>query len=123
MEREKLLEAILDSILYRIVFVDCDLNIRYMNKEAKHYYYGVRGYRELEGHSIMKCHRKESSNMLMRNMIRHFEEEHAEEVFIGMSPQDERRYMSPVRNREGEVIGFFGRFEKNLAVTSFLEGG
>ena len=34
-EREKMFEAILDSIPYKIVFVDTDFVIRFMNKTAK----------------------------------------------------------------------------------------
>ncbi|HIT95089.1 MAG TPA: hypothetical protein IAC43_07870, partial [Candidatus Faecivivens stercoripullorum] len=52
MNREEMFEAILDSIPYRIVFVDTDHIIRYLNKEARHHYYDVRGYDELVGKSI-----------------------------------------------------------------------
>ena len=86
-EREKLFEAILDSIPYKIVFMDTDFVIRFMNKTAKHHYYGMRGYRDLEGKSIFACHNEKSA---------------------------ERFYINPVRDENGELIGFFERFEMNL---------
>ena len=49
---------ILDSVPYRIVFVDTDHIIRYMNREAKHHYYTVRGYGDLIGKSIFECTRR-----------------------------------------------------------------
>ena len=49
MTREEMMACILDSVPYRIVFVDTDHIIRYMNREAKHHYYAVRGYGDLIG--------------------------------------------------------------------------
>ena len=43
MEKLEMLEAILDSYPYRVVFVDCDHVIRYLNRAAKYHYYQVRG--------------------------------------------------------------------------------
>ena len=56
---------ILDSVPYRIVFVDTDHIIRYMNREAKHHYYTVRGYGDLIGKSIFECHSEKSKEMLL----------------------------------------------------------
>ena len=56
---------ILDSVPYRIVFVDTDHIIRYMNREAKHHYYMVRGYGDLIGKSIFECHSEKSKEMLI----------------------------------------------------------
>ena len=56
MTREEMMACILDSVPYRIVFVDTDHIIRYMNREAKHHYYAVRGYSDLIGKSIFECH-------------------------------------------------------------------
>ena len=39
MEKLEMLEAILDSYPYRVVFVDCDHVIRYLNRAAKYHYY------------------------------------------------------------------------------------
>ena len=37
------------------------------------------------------------------------------EVFIGVNTRNQRMYMMGVRNQKGEWIGFFERFELNLA--------
>lgn len=112
MNREEMFEAILDSIPYRIVFVDTDHIIRFLNKEARHHYYDVRGYGELVGKSIFECHSEKSREMLtaavekLRN--------HGNEIYLGVSVYNERKYINPVRNEKGELIGYFERFERNL---------
>ena len=58
MEKLEMLEAILDSYPYRVVFVDCDHVIRYLNRAAKYHYYQVRGYRDLIGRSLFDCHQE-----------------------------------------------------------------
>ena len=56
MEKLELLESILNSYPYPIVFVDNDYIIRYMNKNAKYHYYEERGYKDLIGKSLFDCH-------------------------------------------------------------------
>ena len=36
------------------------------------------------------------------------------EVFIGVNARNQRYYMQGVRDEEGNLIGFFERFELNL---------
>ena len=112
MNREEMFEAILDSIPYRIVFVDTDHIIRYLNKEARHHYYDVRGYNELVGKSIFECHSEKSKEMLIAAVEKL--RNHGNEIYLGVSVYNERKYINPVRNEKGELIGYFERFERNL---------
>ncbi len=105
-------EAILDSIPYRIVFVDTDHIIRFLNKEARHHYYDVRGYGELVGKSIFECHSEKSREMLIAAVEKL--RNHGNEIYLGVSVYNERKYINPVRNEKGELIGYFERFERNL---------
>ncbi len=112
MNREEMFEAILDSIPYRIVFVDTDHIIRFLNKEARHHYYDVRGYGELVGKSIFECHSEKSREMLIAAVEKL--RNHGNEIYLGVSVYNERKYINPVRNEKGELIGYFERFERNL---------
>ena len=112
MNREEMFEAILDSIPYRIVFVDTDHIIRFLNKEARHHYYDVRGYGELVGKSIFECHSEKSREMLIAAVEKL--RNHGNEIYLGVSVYNERKYINPVRNDKGELIGYFERFERNL---------
>ena len=112
MNREEMFDAILDSIPYRIVFVDTDHIIRFLNKEARHHYYDVRGYGELVGKSIFECHSEKSREMLIAAVEKL--RNHGNEIYLGVSVYNERKYINPVRNEKGELIGYFERFERNL---------
>ena len=112
MNREEMFEAILDSIPYRIVFVDTDHIIRFLNKEARHHYYDVRGYGELVGKSNFECHSEKSREMLIAAVEKL--RNHGNEIYLGVSVYNERKYINPVRNEKGELIGYFERFERNL---------
>ena len=39
---------------------------------------------------------------------------HGNEIYLGVSVRNERKYINPVRNEKGELIGYFERFEMNL---------
>ena len=112
MDRLQMLEYILDSYPYKLVFVDTDYIIRYMNKEAKHHYYDVRGYSDLIGKSIFDCHTEASKEKIIAAVERL--KNHANEIYLGVSPSNHRFYLNPVRNEKGELVGFFERFEMNL---------
>lgn len=112
MEKEKILTYIFDSIQYPILFVDTEHIIRYMNKMAEYHYYSERGYSNLIGKSLFDCH-----NSLSREKIREAVEKlknHGNEIFLGVSVKNQRIYINPVRDENGELIGYFERFELNL---------
>jgi DUF438 domain-containing protein len=112
MDNEKMLAHILDSFPYRIVFVDGDHVIRYMNRAARYHYYQVRGYGDLVGKSIFDCHNERSRQIIVEAVekLKH----HGNEKFIGISQDNQRMYLNPVRDENGDLIGYFERFELNL---------
>ncbi len=112
MTREEMLSYILDSIPYKIVFVDKDHIIRYLNKAARYHYYEVRGYGELVGKSIFDCHNEKSREMIISAVEKL--KNHGNEIFLGVSVRNERFYLNPVRDENGELIGYFERYEMNL---------
>ena len=61
MEEIEMLNGILNSYPYPIVFVDNDYIIRYMNRNAEYHYYEERGYKDLIGKSLFECHSHEKS--------------------------------------------------------------
>lgn len=115
MELNAIMGHILDAIPYPIVFVDTEDVIRYMNKRARYHYYEERGYRDLIGKSLFDCHCPESRKMIeeavegLRN--------HGQEIFLKVNVRNERVYITPVRDGDGNLVGYFERFEKNFTKT------
>ncbi|MBP3704895.1 MAG: PAS domain-containing protein [Clostridia bacterium] len=112
MTREEMLGYILDSVPYRVVFVDMDHIIRYMNREAQYHYHTVRGYDNLIGKSIFECHSEKSKEMLLAAVEKL--KNHGNEIYLGVSVYNERKYINPVRDENGVMIGYFERFERNI---------
>lgn len=113
MEREKMLSYILDAYPSPVVFVDCDHVIRYLNKRAEYHYYQERGYRDLMGKSIFDCHQNSKSEEMIKKVVEQFKK-HGNEVFLKVSDRNERIHIVPVRDENGDLIGYFERFELNL---------
>jgi DUF438 domain-containing protein len=111
---ETMLQAILDAIPYPIVFVDTEYIIRFMNKKAKYHYYQERGYSDLVGQSLFACHNDTSRDKI--EAIVEKLKNHGNEVFLMVNVRNERIYVTPVRNEQGELLGFFERFELNRQV-------
>ena len=97
---------------YPVLFVDCQHIIRYMNNNAKHHYYTERGYKDLIGKCLFECHKESSKEII----IAAFEKikNHGNEIFIGVNVKNQRIYINPVRDENGELVGYFERFELNL---------
>ena len=112
MEKDRIMSYILDSIPYPILFVDCEHIIRYMNNAAKFHYYSERGYRDLIGKSLFECHNDSSKEKILAAFDKI--KRHGNEIFIGVSIKNLRIYMNPVRDENGELVGYFERFELNL---------
>ena len=64
MEEIEMLNGILNSYPYPIVFVDNDYIIRYMNRNAEYHYYEERVYKDLIGKSLFECHSNEKSESI-----------------------------------------------------------
>lgn len=39
---------------------------------------------------------------------------HGNEIYLGVSVDNERKYINPVRDENGTLIGYFERFERNV---------
>jgi DUF438 domain-containing protein len=109
---EKTLRLIIDALPFSVVFVDSNHIIRFMNKRAKFHYYEERGYRDLVGKSIFACHNETSKEKMLK--IVETLKNHGREAFLTVSGKNERVYVTPVRDDEGEFIGYFERFEGNF---------
>jgi DUF438 domain-containing protein len=109
---EKTLSLIIDALPFPVVFVDLEHIIRFMNKRAKFVYYEERGYRDLVGKSIFACHNDASKEKVLK--IVESLKNHGREVFLTVSGNNQRIYVTPVRDDNGEFIGYFERFEGNF---------
>jgi DUF438 domain-containing protein len=109
---ETTLRLILDAFPFPIVFVDTDHIIRFMNKRARFVYYNERGHRDLIDKPIFECHNENSNKAIVR-IVETFKN-HGREVYLTVNGRNERVYVTPVRNDDGELIGYFERFEGNF---------
>ena len=114
MDKLEMMTCILDSIPYPIVFADCDHIIRYLNKTAEYQYYQMRGYDNLIGKSLFDCHQDVSKEKIIKAVEKL--KNHANEIFLGVGVRNQRIYINPVRNKKGELIGYFERFELNQQI-------
>ncbi len=103
---EEILYGILDAYAYEIVFVDRTHIVRYMNKVAKQRY----GDRVIIGNSLFNCH-NENSKIKIEELLQRADagEDEMFELYNGKT--GEREFFVPVRNKQGEVIGYFERHE------------
>lgn len=115
MDLNVIMQGILDSYPYPIVFVDGDFIIRFMNRYAQYHYYQERGYGPLLGKSIFQCHRTQEARDRIRAAYEGMKED-GKEIFLKVNARNQRLYMQPVRDQEGNLIGFFERFEGNWEV-------
>lgn len=102
----EILESILDAYAYEIVFVDRTHTVRYMNKTAKERY----GNRVIIGNSLFNCHNESTRPKIERFLERaDAGEDEMFEVLNGKT--GEREFFVPVRDKNGQVIGYFERHE------------
>lgn len=103
---KEILESILDAYAYEIVFVDRHHIVRYMNKTAKQRY----GQRVIIGNSLFNCHNERTKTKIEEFLKK--ADEGANEMFELLNGKTgEREFFVPVRNQNGEVIGYFERHE------------
>ena len=112
MNEEQIKSYLLDAFPFSIVFVDLEHKIRYMNKRAKYHYHEERGYDNLIGKSIFDCHNQQSKKRILETIERL--KAHGNEEFLKVTGRNERLYITPVRNENGALVGYFERFEMNL---------
>lgn len=103
---EEVLYGILDAYPYEIVFVDRNHMVRYMNKTAKERY----GQRVKIGQSLFLCH-NENSKIKIDKFLQRADNGENEMFETLNSKTGEREFFVPVRNYQGQVIGYFERHE------------
>jgi len=100
-----LMVAILYSLKNPMTFVDTEHIIRYMNKAAvAHYDQGL----ALIGTSVLDCHNQHSQKMVIEILaaMRDGEEER-----LIADDEESRIYMRAVRDSEGQLLGYYERYE------------
>ena len=105
MDRPELLELFMDSMKHQFVFVDTAHVIRYMNKAAVERY---KGRPAKVGTSIFACHKEESKQIIL-NVVEAFKEGEDEKMIF--NSDDHRTFMRAVRDKDGNLIGYYERFE------------
>lgn len=111
MEEHEITKWILEAIPYPVLFADSSHTIRYMNRRARFEYEEIRGRRDLLGSSLLDCHNEKSSEKI-REIVERFKG-HGGEEFLTVTSCNQRVYMTPVRDEEGNLVGYFERYELN----------
>ncbi|MEN6356506.1 MAG: PAS domain-containing protein [Armatimonadota bacterium] len=101
----ELMKAILDSMRDPLVFVDTEHVVRYMNKPAIANY---AKWGNVIGKSIFGCH-NEHSKEVIREVFSAFEQ--GEEERMISDNEKHRVYMRAVRDKNGQLIGYYERYE------------
>lgn len=103
---EKLFEAILDAYPYEIVFVDRTHTVRWLNRTARKRYGGIL----TVGNSLFNCH-NERTRPKIEAFLRRADEGEDEMFETWNGETGEREFFVPVRDENGDVIGYFERHE------------
>lgn len=111
MEESKITKLLLEAIPYPVLFADLSHTILYMNRRAKFEYEEIRGRRNLLGSSLLDCHNEKSCKQI-REIMERFKMNGSEE-FLEVTNRNQRVYMTPVRDEEGSLVGYFERYELN----------
>lgn len=96
---------LLDSFKNPVLFADTGHIVRYANRAAEKFY--PDGDR-LVGRSLFDCHNQQSQKLMME--ILQQMKQGLEETLI--TDNEKRRiYMRAVRNKKGQLLGYYERFE------------
>jgi DUF438 domain-containing protein len=103
--------AILESLKDPILFADSDHVTRYMNKAAITYYTGDES---LIGRSLLDCHNEQSQKMMIEILAAMHK---GEEERLITDDEKHRVYMRAVRDAEGQLLGYYERYEPSARST------
>ena len=110
MNEMDIMESILDSIEYPIIFVDTNCTIKYLNKRAQDEYYVRRKIKNLIGKELFHCHPPQAKETL-RKAFKDLAESGEDELYLYESHKvNSKLYLRAVRNKDGELIGFYQRY-------------
>ncbi|GAB6152434.1 hypothetical protein JCM17380_11840 [Desulfosporosinus burensis] len=62
---------------------------------------------------IFACHQNPKSEEMIKSVVEQLKK-HANEVFLKVNQRNERIYIVPVRDENGDLLGYIERFEMNL---------
>lgn len=100
-----LLNAFMDSLKDPFLFVDTNHIIRYMNKTARsHFKDGV----DLLNRSLLDCHNEHSCRIIRKNLEAF---KNGEDERLIHNSEKKRLFMRAVRDEEGQLIGYYERYE------------
>ena len=102
----EVLQAILDSYPYEIVFVDTNHIVQWMNQTAKKRY----GDRVIIGNSLFNCH-NENTKGKIKSFLQRAKNGEGEMFETRNHKTGEREFFTPVKDQDGNVIGYFERHE------------
>jgi DUF438 domain-containing protein len=100
-----ILAAILDSLKEPILVADTEHRTFYMNKAAIEFYTGGES---LIGRSLLECHNEESQRVMIEILAAMHQ---GEDERIITNNEEEKIYMRAVRDAEGQVLGYYERYE------------
>ena len=101
-----LMAAILDSLKDPILFADTEHVTRYMNKAAVAHY--AEEGEDLVGRSLLDCHNERSQQMMVEILAEMHEG--LDERLI-TDNEKHRIFMRVVRDTNGQVLGYYERYE------------
>jgi transcriptional regulator with PAS, ATPase and Fis domain len=100
-----MLAAILDSLKEPILVADTEHRTFYMNKAAAEFYTGGES---LIGRSLLECHNEDSQKVMIEILAAMHE---GEDERIITNNEEEKIYMRVVRDVDGQVMGYYERYE------------
>ncbi|MBM4467083.1 MAG: PAS domain-containing protein [Chloroflexi bacterium] len=100
-----LMAAILDSLKDPLLFADTEHMIRYLNKAAITYYSEGES---LLGRSLLDCHNEQSQRQIIEILAAM---QAGEEERLITDNEKHRIYMRAVRGPDGQVLGYYERYE------------
>ena len=100
---------ILDSWPMSILFCDMDHIIRYMNPAAEQHYYQHRSYQPLIGTNVLDYHKPETRERIYQ-LVEEMKAGGVEQRIGTVRGEGYRVHMMPVRDREGNMIGYCQKF-------------
>ena len=104
----ELLALILDSLNDAIVFVDTNHVIRYLNAAGKKQ---QAKWGNIIGKSLFDCHNANSCQIIRDCFARL---QNGEEEVLFAENQKRRVYVRSVRDKEGNLIGYYERYEPSV---------
>ncbi len=108
MDENNFIFSIINQYKYPIVFVNNNHIIEYLNTAAISKY-SKRGINDLLHKSIFDCHNPASKSKILEYHKKFIDGEN--EFFIQINRNNQRVYMVAVRDKAGNLTGYYERFE------------